>query len=97
MDGDHPHRTLRGAYQLPDAARRPDRGASRGALVRDFLLGTVSAGRYVQEVALRGAEYSGFNLLAGDRDGVHYVSNRGGEPRALDAGIYGMSNPAPLD
>src|SRR4029453_16158972 len=37
--------------------------------------------------------YGGFNLLLGGTDSLYYYSNRGAEgPRALEPGIYGLSN-----
>lgn len=63
---------------------------SRGHLVADFLDSQQSPLDYV--TAIDGARYAGFNLIAGDRNQVAYVSNRGAEPRALAAGIYGLSN-----
>jgi uncharacterized protein with NRDE domain len=65
---------------------------SRGLLVTRFLEDGVSAGEYVTNVARRGSDYSGFNLLADDGDELWWCSNRGGEPRRLDPGIYGLGN-----
>lgn len=65
---------------------------SRGHLVSRFLVNGVAAGEYANEVASRGAQYSGFNLLAADDDELWWVSNRGGEPRRLPPGIYGLGN-----
>lgn len=42
-----------------------------------------------------GREFSGFNLLVGEigpNSSVRYYSNRGGEPRELGPGTYGLSN-----
>jgi uncharacterized protein with NRDE domain len=72
-------------------AERPT-GPSRGYLVSDYLRSEVSAAAYLDEVAARMHEYSGFNLLVGDAEGVYYVGNRGGEPRVLPPGLYGLSN-----
>ncbi|MGH9945273.1 MAG: NRDE family protein, partial [Pyrinomonadaceae bacterium] len=36
--------------------------------------------------------YNGFNLLVGDADVLHYYSNRGDAPRAVDPGVHGVSN-----
>jgi len=63
---------------------------SRGALTRDFLLSERSASDATG--AIDGSAYSGFNLLLGDGETLHYRSNRDGEPRALPPGIYGLSN-----
>lgn len=72
---------------------RPETGSrSRGELVARYLLGGSSAASYAAAVAVAGAEYHGFNLLVGDAEGVHYLSNRGALPQALKPGIYGLSN-----
>lgn len=63
---------------------------SRGELTRDFLLGKEPAGDYV--AGMKRSDYSGFNLLVCDGDGLWYASNRGGEPRRLPPGLYGLSN-----
>lgn len=65
---------------------------SRGALARDYLLGGTSAGQYVQSLPAHAADYAGFNLLCGDRQSLWWYSNRGGPPRHLPPGIYGLSN-----
>lgn len=65
---------------------------SRGFLVTRFLENAQSAGAYVTEVARRGADYSGFNLLADDGNELWWCSNRGGVPRRLDPGVYGLGN-----
>lgn len=72
---------------------RPETGSrSRGELVARYLLEGSSAASYAAAVASAGAEYHGFNLLVGDSEGVHYVSNRGARPQVLEPGIYGLSN-----
>ena len=65
---------------------------SRGELTRDFLLGKQSAAQYAQLAYADGEHYAGFNLLLGDGASIYYCSNRGETPRALDRGIYGLSN-----
>jgi len=73
--------------------RRPETGSrSRGELVARYLLENSSAASYAAAMASAGAAYHGFNLLVGDSEGVHYVSNRGARPQALEPGIYGLSN-----
>lgn len=66
---------------------------SRGALVRDFLLGDEPAAR---AAARRAAERDmrGFNLVVGDEEGLYWASNRVPEPsaRRLEAGIHAVSN-----
>ena len=72
---------------------RPETGSrSRGELVARYLLKGSSAASYAAAVVSAGSEYHGFNLLVGDTEGVHYVSNHGAQPQALRPGIYGLSN-----
>ena len=73
-------------------AREPRAAESRGALVSRFLHNGQSAADYIAEVATRAGAYSGFNLLAADGEELWWTSNRGGEPRRLDAGVYGLGN-----
>jgi uncharacterized protein with NRDE domain len=65
---------------------------SRGALVADFLRGSVDAEAYAHDLAGRAAAYNGFNLLVGDEGGLFYVSNRTPGARRLEPGVYGLSN-----
>jgi len=67
---------------------------SRGELVADFLRAEQSPADYLAEVDRRLNDYSGFNLLAGDLDQLHYLNSREGQPQKLQAGIYGLSNAA---
>jgi uncharacterized protein with NRDE domain len=71
-------------------AREPRAGESRGALVSRFLVDSQGPGSYVH--ALKNELYSGFNLLACDGQELWWISNRGGAPRRLDPGIYGLGN-----
>ncbi len=75
-----------------DPSRKHPDPRSRGALVADFLSGTLPAERYVRSVVALGHEFDGFNLIAGDRNGVWYGSNRGGGVVPLGPGIHGISN-----
>lgn len=63
---------------------------SRGDLVREFLLGEAPAAAFVN--AVRGQDYSGFNLLVADGRALWYGSNRDGRARELAPGVYGLSN-----
>ena len=71
-------------------AREPTAAQSRGALVTGFLAGSSPPAAYLSEV--RGAQYSGFNLLASDRHELWWMSNRDGSPRRLDPGYYALGN-----
>jgi uncharacterized protein with NRDE domain len=63
---------------------------SRGHLVSEFLTSAKMPLDYLN--GIDGAAYGGFNLLLGDGDTLAWWSNRGGSPRVLDPGIYGLSN-----
>lgn len=71
-------------------AREPRAAESRGALVARFLENGQVPGEYIK--GIKGNLYSGFNLLAADGEELWWMSNRGGEPRRLAAGIYGLGN-----
>lgn len=65
---------------------------SRGELVSGFLTGTQPIEAYLDQVASRASEYSGFNLLLSDGQQLAYLSAREATPRLLDTGVYGLSN-----
>ena len=75
--------------------RRTD-APSRGALVTDYLAGTMTAQEYVAKLEAVSDLYNGFNLVLGDRDTLIWFSNRGQHDarngKALAPGIYGLSN-----
>lgn len=75
-----------------EAGRERSGAPSRGHLVGDFLRGAEGAAAYAERVARGAAEFNGFNLLVGDAEGVHWLSNRGPGPRRLEPGVYGVSN-----
>jgi uncharacterized protein with NRDE domain len=70
----------------------PAQPRSRGLLTLDFLLGEMNPGDYMQELAQTSAQYAGFNLLAGTADDLYYYSNVEQQVRALEPGIYSLSN-----
>ncbi len=63
---------------------------SRGDLPSVFLQGQEPARSYV--AGIDGAQYRGYNLIAFDGDELVYTSNRTGETRPLDAGVYALTN-----
>ncbi|MBK4988814.1 NRDE family protein [Pseudomonas sp. S36] len=65
---------------------------SRGELVAAYLQGELGVEAYLDEVAGRSGQYSGFNLLVGDGQRLGYVNAREAAPRLLGAGVYGLSN-----
>lgn len=68
---------------------------SRGALVRDFVLGDAMPARYLEDVHAVSGDYGPFNLIVADSAQVQLLSSAGGAARALDAGIHVVSNGAP--
>ena len=70
------------------------RRKSRGALVTDFVAGSLSPEAYESSIADR--LYAGFSLLISDGEAMSYLSNRDELEARLDSGIYGLSN-ASLD
>lgn len=88
--------TVQGRYALVTNFREPgrhlDNAPSRGALVEDFLRGEMTPQAYLETVHARDQAYNGFNLIVGDTRQAWYLSNRDGGPRALDPGIYALSN-----
>lgn len=77
-------------YRGPDEETGGTR--SRGELVSDFLKGTDSPQEFLEAVHERKHSYPGFNLIVSDGDSLYYYSNRQGEIRELQPGIYGLSN-----
>lgn len=77
-------------------AEMRDDAPSRGALVSNFLAGSMSPDEYIAELKTQQQDYNGFNLLIGDSEQLVWFSNRGdGDERngkALGPGIYGLSN-----
>jgi uncharacterized protein with NRDE domain len=69
---------------------------SRGHLVLDYLRGGKAIDQYLQDVDKKANLYNGFNLLGGELFGTDsklmYYSNQQQEIRALEAGLYGLSN-----
>lgn len=72
--------------------RQPRGARSRGELPLDYLRSDASAPAFLAELALRVDEYSGFNLLLGDRHALYYFNSEEGEIRRLLPGLYGLSN-----
>ena len=75
-------------------AHRDDR-RSRGHLVSDFLLGTVTPEEYAWHIHEHADEYNGFNLIVGQGLQAWYVGNHShSAPQALGPGRYALSNHA---
>ena len=72
--------------------REPDAPRSRGLLVSEFLTANVGAREYFERVSADSELYNGFNLIGGEGRELFYFSNREGRVRALEPGVYGLSN-----
>ncbi len=89
-----------GRYAVVTNRRQPSpspspspRPRSRGALVRDYLLGDVDAADFAAQAAREHAAYGPFNLLLGDTAGAAFgVDGVSGRAFALEPGLHGMSN-----
>ena len=75
-----------------DGLDPPKAPRSRGALTADFLTGALAPAEYLEGVRTRAAEYGAFSLLVGDRQELHYFSNRGDRGGPVVPGIHGLSN-----
>jgi len=65
---------------------------SRGALVTDYLLESNSPESYLEQVARKGKDYNGFNLIVGSAQELWYNSNYKEGVHQLSAGLHGLSN-----
>jgi uncharacterized protein with NRDE domain len=63
---------------------------SRGALVRDFLVGEIAAPDYLD--AIDGSQFNPYSLIVGDLDGLYFQSNRGSGVTCIAPGVHGLSN-----
>ncbi len=77
-------------YRDPASVRAE--AESRGILVSRFLLENTPSEAYLRKVERKKDAFNGFNLLAGDRDGLFWFSNRGKEVRPVPPGVHGLSN-----
>lgn len=88
--------TREGRFAAVTNVRRPgeqnENRRSRGLLVRDFLLSSVSTAEFADELSRSADEYNGYNLLFGTSAELFWFSNRDGAPRELSSGIHGVSN-----
>lgn len=73
----------------------PDRTASRGHLVRDFVAGEKPSGRYLDAVAVNESRYAGFLMVLGTPVQLRgFATSKGGAPHrwTLKPGVSGFSN-----
>jgi uncharacterized protein with NRDE domain len=70
--------------------RQAEGQRSRGELVSGYLQSALSPADYLRQIPHE--QYSGFNLLLGDRQQLYHFNSREGEAQRLPAGVYGLSN-----
>ncbi len=75
----------------PQAAQS---GPSRGALVADYLRGSLPARATIDTLAPLAADHAPFNLLLADGQDVMYLGNHPAHQQRLMPGVHGMSNGA---
>ena len=75
-----------------DPRERKTDAPSRGELVSGFLTSGLEPRDYLEKVAALAPRYNGFNLLAGDIDGLFYLSSRTASVERVSPGIHGLSN-----
>lgn len=75
-----------------DMADSPPAAPSRGGLITDFAAWPDTTGTFVDALGRRAEQFAGFNLIFGDGQDLHYLSNRGAVTSPLPAGVYGLSN-----
>ena len=80
-----------------EGAKQSEKPISRGILVKDFLLSSVSPKQYAEEVTHKAQTLNGFNLLVGDINSIEYLSNRRESEHLFsetltEPGIYTLSN-----
>ena len=68
----------------------PKPPGSRGDLAWRFLADTRPARDFI--ASIEADRYAGYNFIAYDGNELVYTSNRTGETRVLDAGVYGLTN-----
>jgi uncharacterized protein with NRDE domain len=77
-------------YREPNAPTSGRR--SRGELVTGFLTSAAPVADWIGAIEAGRDDYGGYNLIAGDADELHYLTNRGAAGGSLEPGIYGLSN-----
>jgi uncharacterized protein with NRDE domain len=75
-----------------DPKEQSDGKRSRGELPADFLKDNEHPEIYMYGLAKKRNLYPGYNLLAGDANGLYYYSNVNDKIQRLEPGIYGVSN-----
>lgn len=70
---------------MPEAGK-----ISRGALVRDFLASNLPPEQFLETLVPE--NYTGFNILVGDKDKLFYYNNIQQETAEISPGTHGLSN-----
>ncbi len=70
----------------------PPDAPSRGSIVADFLVSSLEPRAWLESLRKRASHFAGFNLFAGTRDTLSFLSNRSDNVLTLEPGIYGLSN-----
>jgi uncharacterized protein with NRDE domain len=65
---------------------------SRGDLVKDYLAQDSSIENFTSYLKNEATQFSGFNLMYGTFDNLHYFTNKADLAKPLLAGNYGLSN-----
>ena len=64
---------------------------SRGELVSNYITSKGASSKdYLENIQER--KFAGFNLLLGDKEGIHYISNRSEEIEKLETGVHTLGN-----
>ena len=64
---------------------------SRGELISNYITSKGASSKdYLENIQER--KYAGFNLLLGDKEGIHYISNRSEEIEKLESGVHTLGN-----
>lgn len=82
--------TLAAVTNWTEDRNAPPAPRSRGELATRFLSGGTPAAAFA--AGLAGEQYAGFNFIAYDGEALAYASNRTGELRVLEPGVYGLTN-----
>lgn len=65
---------------------------SRGNIIKDYLTSDSSAADFLKKLQAQADSFNGFNLVLSDDRSFFWFSNKGGKPKQLGPGIYGLSN-----
>lgn len=65
---------------------------SRGMLIKNFLISSMSPEQYLLELQVQKGQYNPFNLIIGADEKNFYYSNQTNKWVSLTTGIYGLSN-----